>query len=184
MLLDDDGTTALPRQLERRLERLRADYEAAKAQARRDRLHLRGQPRRALHDLQQPQLPLRRSRPAPRPVLAALLEAGRQDRLQAALRRRRRPLPRVDRQPPRARSRSSSRCATSPARPASRSSPAKADRSTAPSAPNSGLAELGGPVRRTPDARDRALGGVLLRKARKLRPFRRFGSFPRTHDRF
>ena len=94
-----------PKQLERRLERLRVDYEKAKAQDRRDRLHLRGQPARALHDLQQPQLPLRRSRPAPRPVLAAVLERGRQDRLQAALSRRRRPVPRVDRQPPPPRSR-------------------------------------------------------------------------------
>src|SRR5450755_97670 len=65
-----------------------------------DRVHLSGLADRALHQLQEPQLPLPGPRPAPRPVLADLLEAERQHRLQDPARRRRRPLPGMDRQPP------------------------------------------------------------------------------------
>ncbi len=100
MILDDNGTAphrdrarAPARAPARRLR----DRQGA---PRRDRLHLAGQPRRALHHLQEPSLPLRRPSAAPRPLPPAVLEAERQDRLQAAGSRGRRAIPPVDRQPP------------------------------------------------------------------------------------
>jgi hypothetical protein len=89
-----------PAQLKRRLARApQRRIPGRQGQIRRGRLHLRGIADRALH-LQQPQLPLHRSRAAPRPLLAVVLETRRQDRIPGPVGRGRRALPRVDRQPP------------------------------------------------------------------------------------
>ena len=82
MILDDDGTATVPQAAGPPVGTPALRLRGRQGQDRRDRLHLRGKPDRALHHLQQPQLPLRRPTAAPRPLLAALLETRRQDRLQ------------------------------------------------------------------------------------------------------
>src|SRR6266540_327963 len=74
MILDDDGKTPLSQAARAATRAPERRLPGRQSQARQGRLHLRRQPRGALHDLQQPQLPLPRPRAAPRPLLAAVLE--------------------------------------------------------------------------------------------------------------
>src|ERR1039458_3768708 len=105
MLRVDDGTTLLPAPVRRPARAPARRLRDRQGRRQRVRVHLRGVTDRALHVLQEPQLPLRGPRAAPRPVLAAVLEGERQDDLAAVIRRGHRDLPGMDHRPPPPRSR-------------------------------------------------------------------------------
>ena len=123
------------------LERLRADYETAKAAVSEVGFTCEGSLIERYTCSREPQLPLRGPRAAPRPVLAAVLEGERQDDLAAVNRRGRRDLPGMDHQPPPPRSRARADARPLSDKQASRSSPAAADPPTAPHVHASGATQ-------------------------------------------
>ena len=75
-ILIDDGTPTFEGRARAATEARAPRLRPAQAATRRRRLHLRGQPHRALHLMRAPQLPLPRPRTAARTLLAADLESG------------------------------------------------------------------------------------------------------------